>query len=221
MGNILVRMGVVIGALLVVQVGLAYVFHLRNPEVVPLPPHALETFPMLVKTESTGDWSGKDQKLDNEQFNYAQLDDDVSRLYTNRDNRTLSVLLGVYSSTAIGLYHNPFNCYNTHGFTLKDNIRKRLDTARPNSEISLSTWEREGQKYVVGFWYEVGDHTMFERDDLPGAQWAMRGRSKWPVTFKVLIQAPAAGDIDQARADVLEMAAAVREWLGKIQPPAD
>jgi len=214
-------MGVVLGALICVQVGLRYVLQLQNPEVVPLPPHTLESLPRVIKTESTGDWTGKDEKLKDEEFNYAQLDDDVSRIYTNRDNRTLSVLVGLYQSTATGVYHNPFNCYNSHGFTLRDDIRKRLECSRPNSEISLSTWEREGQKCVVGFWYEVGDHTLFERDDLLGTQWAMRGKSKWPVTFKVLIQASAAGDPDQARVDVLEMAKEIREWLGTIRQPID
>jgi hypothetical protein len=221
MGNILVRIGVVIGVLVGVQAGFLYVLHLRNPTVVqPLRP--LESFDKVVRAESTGDWVGKDQKLDDQEFNYAQLDADLSRVYTNRDNRSMSVLIGVYSSPAIGLYHNPFNCYDTHGFVLKNQVRKPLQAAnRPDTEISLTTWEQKGQKYAIAFWYEVGNYTMFERQDLLATQWAMRGKSKWPVMFKVLIQAPAGDSIDQAKVDVLEMAKAVREWLGTVEPPAE
>jgi hypothetical protein len=220
MGNILVRMGVVIGVLVGVKGWLWYTLHLReNPTVVqPLKP--LDSFSKVVHTESSGDWVGKDQKLDDQEFNYAQLDSDVSRIYTNGANRSMSVLLGIYSSPAIGLYHNPFNCYETHGFNLKTQIRKPLKAAnRPDTDISVTTWDKEGQRYVVAFWYEVGDYTMFERQDLLSTQWAMRGKSKWPVMFKVLIQA--SGQTDQATVDVLEMAKSVREWLGTVQPPTD
>ena len=212
MGNILVRMGVVIGVLVGVQAGFLYVLHLRNPAVVP-PLKALESFPETVRTESAGDWVGKDQKLDDQEFNYAQLDSDISRVYTNGAGRSMSLLLGVYNRPAIGLYHNPFNCYDTHGFTLKSQIRKPLQAAnRPDTEISITTWEKDRQTYVVAFWYEVGDYTMFERQDLLPTQWAMRGKSKWPVMFKTLIQA--LGDPDQAKVDVLEMAKSVANGWG-------
>ncbi len=96
---------------------------------------------------------------------------------------------------------------------------------RPDSELSLSTWDKEkdGTKHVVAFWYELGDHTLFERDDLApwkGTLWSMYGKPKWPVMFKVLIEASGA-DTDQAKADVLEMARSVREWLGTVQPKLD
>jgi hypothetical protein len=158
--------------------------------------------------------------MDKQEFNYAQLDGYISRVYTNGQKRSMSLLIGLYNSPATGLYHNPFNCYDTHGFVLKNQIRKPLQAAnRPDTEISVATWEKEGQKYVVAFWYEVGDYTMFERQDLWPTLWAMHGKSKWPVTFKVLIQA--SGDPDQAKVDVLELAKSVREWLGTVEPPTD
>ena len=163
--------------------------------------------------------------MPNEEFNYAQLDSYVSRVYTNRDNRAMTVLLGIYKIPTNGLYHNPFNCYDSHGFTLKQKERRPLTApGRPDSEVSLSTWdkEKEGQ-YVVAHWYELGDYTLFERDDLAPWKptlWAMAGKQKWPVMYKVLIQA-SGSDTDQAKADVLEMAKSVREWLGTVQPKID
>ncbi len=220
MGNILVRMGVVICVLLGVKAVLWQTTHLRdNPTVVP-PLKPLESFPATVHTENAGDWVGKDQKLDELQFNYAQLETDISRIYTNGAGRSMSLLLGIYNSPAIGLYHNPFNCYDANGYVLKSQIRKPLQAAnRPDTDISVSTWDKDGQRCVIAYWYEVGDHTMYERGDLLSTQWAMRGKSKWPVTFKVLLHA--SGPTDQATVDVLEMAKAVREWLGTVEPHID
>src|SRR5438105_936964 len=110
MGNIFVRMGVVIVILLGVKSTLWYTLHLRENPTVIQPLKSLDKFPLTVRTESTGDWVGKDQKLDDQEFNYAQLDSYNSRIYTNGINRTMSVLMGIYNSPAIGLYHNPFNC---------------------------------------------------------------------------------------------------------------
>jgi EpsI family protein len=221
MGNILIRIGVVAGVLVATQLGYVYVFGLTNPQVVP-PSKALDSFPLKLRTESTGEWVGKDEKLDDQEFNYAQLDNYVSRVYANRDNRTISLLLGQYNRPSSGLYHNPFNCYHTHGFALKeDGFRPLTASNRPDTKLSMSTWEKEGRRFVVVYWYELGDHTMFERDDLApwkSTLWAMRGKPKWPAMFKVLIQAPATGDLDQAKADVLDMAKVVREWLGTAQP---
>ena len=224
MSNIIVRMGLVIGVLVAVQLGFQYVLHLQNPVVVdPLKP--LDSFPHVVRNETTGEWTGKDEKMPDEEFNYAQLDSDVSRIYTNRDNRTMSVLLGIYRIPSNGLYHNPFNCYETHGFTLKQREHRPLTAPnRPDSELSLSTWEKKGQMHVVAFWYELGDHPLFERATISApwksTLWAMAGKPKWPVMFKVLIES-SGGDPDQAKADVLEMAKSVREWLGTVQPKLD
>jgi len=215
-------MGIVVGVLIAVQLGISYAFQLRNPTVVQ-PTKPLQSFPLVVKTEKS-DWTGKDEELDKEVFDFAQLDAEISRVYTNGDNRTLSLLLGAYNSPATGLYHSPFNCYDRHGFNLKQRGRQMLQAPnRPDTELSLSTWEKGGQTYVVGFWYELGDHTLYERDDMAPWKptvWKMAGKSKWPVTFKVLIQS-SGGDPDQAIADVMDMAKVVREWLGTTQPSMD
>ena len=51
---------------------------------------------------------------------------------------------------------------------------------------------------IVAYWYEVGDYTMYERQDLLGTQWAMFGKTKWPVMFKVLLEMPA-DEADQSK----------------------
>ena len=93
---------------------------------------------------------------------------------------------------------------------------------RPDTKISVTTWERNktSEKVIVAYWYEVGDYTMYERQDLLNTQWAMSGKTKWPVMFKVLLEMPA-GDSEDTESDILSMAQFAREWLGTIQPELD
>jgi hypothetical protein len=114
------------------------------------------------------------------------------------------------------------NCYHTQGFTLIGEVEMHplKVSNRPDTEISVSTWVRINEKVIVAYWYEVGDNTMFERHDLPKTQWAMFGKTKWPVMFKVLLEMPA-GETEQSKAELLNMAQSVREWLGRVQPVVD
>ena len=55
---------------------------------------------------------------------------------------------------------------------------------------------------------------MFERQDLLSTQFAMRGKSKWPVMFKGAHRRVRRRTPKQAKADALEMAKYARQWLG-------
>ena len=240
MGNIMVRMGVVIGILVAVQLGFLYVGHLAHPVIVePRQPidgkdqdgkylyvkdkdgkDARAGFPEKVATAS-GPWVGTDAELDKRTFDEAEVDVAVSRVYS-REGHNLKFLLAEYRSPRAGLYHNPMNCYYTQGFTQIGRVKMEPLTVpdRPDATISLTTWERKGEKVLVAYWYEVGDYTMFERQDLLPTQWKMRGKSKWPAMFKVLLEIPA-GDTEQATKDLMSMAQAVRGWLGHVYDGPD
>ena len=160
-------------------------------------------------------------KLDDRSFNEAEVSSAVSRVYT-KENRAIKFLLCEYKDPSRGLYHNPMNCYHSQGFTLMGDA-ERLPLAaanRPDTELSVSTWTRNSEKVVVAYWYEVGDNTVFERHDLLDLQWAMRGKAHWPPMFKVLLESPAS-DTEQAKAELLDMARFVRQWLGEAQAAAN
>jgi EpsI family protein len=224
MGNIMVRMGVVIGTLLTVQAGFWYVGLMTHPNVVE-PARSLEEFPMEVALES-GTWKGQTAKLDEQTFYYTEADFAVSRVYF-KDGRRLSFLLAEYNNPRAGLYHNPMNCYNSQGFTLVSGVEMRPLKARnrPETKVSLATWERKNvavsEKVMVVYWYEVGDYTMYERHDLLKTQWAMRGKRQWPVMFKVLLEMPVGESVSKTETDILNMAEYTREWLASAQPKLD
>lgn len=223
MGNIMFRMGLVITILVGVQLGFMYLGRLGNPEVIELQ-QPLTAFPLSVRTPVSGTWEGKAVTLDERQFNESQVDVAVTRAYTNREGRLLKFLLAEYKQPSTGLYHNPMNCYRANGFAQLERVRRPLKTAnRPDTEVDLTTWDKGGERVLVAYWYEVGDHTLFERQDLLPTQWAMFGKTQWPVMLKVLLEVPVkdTGDLVNAQTDIMEMAQVVREWLGMIKPALD
>jgi hypothetical protein len=217
MGNIMVRMGVVIGIILAVQGGFWYVGHMSHPAIVE-GQQPLENFPKTFSSEK-GAWHGVDAKLDDRTWNESEVDGAVSRFYAKDGiDRKLTFLLAEYKSPRSGLYHNPMNCYRTHGFTQIGSARFRPLEAdgRPATRISLTTWtSKEGGKVLVAYWYEVGDlDTMFERGDLLKTQWKMFGKTKWPVMYKVLLEMPT-DNAGTSTDEIMEMAREVRQWLGR------
>ena len=220
MGNIMVRMGMVIAIVIGVQMGFLYVGHLKHPEIVE-PPRPIEDFPMVVNTAAAGTWEGKDAKLPEREFNESEVSKAVSRTYTNREGQSMSFLLAEYLSPSVGLYHNPMNCYHTHGFVLAGSESRPLKAANcPDIDIRITTWVQTGKKVIVAYWYEVGDYSMYERWDLWRTQWGLFGRTKWPVMFKVLLEMPVV-DAEQSKTELLDMAQYVREWLGNNRPVID
>jgi hypothetical protein len=229
MGNIMVRMGVVIGVLISVQIGFSLLGRLGHPPMIG-PQQAIESFPMVVNLGDQGTWQGKATELDSRTFSASQVDSAVSRIYTKEggEGRKLSFFLAEYTSPNTGLYHNPMNCYRTAEFSQVGSVDwTRLEAPnRPDTQISLTTWksDKTGEKVIVAYWYEVGDYTMFERGDLLKTQWAMLGKSKWPIMFKVLLEMPANDTTgSDPSTELLGMARFVREWLGKdsVRPVVD
>jgi len=213
------RYGAAIEMLVVVQVVFFWVGHMAHPTVVE-PQRPLESFPMVVNIPAMGAWEGKDAKLDERSFNESEADIAVSRIYT-KEGRGIKLLLAEYQSPRAGLYHNPMNCYHTQGFTLGHKDMQPLKAAnRPDTDVSVSTWTRNSEKVIVAYWYEIGDQTLYERQDLLKTQWAMAGKTKWPVMFKVLLEMPADAP-DQSKTEILDMAQVIREWLGYVQPVLD
>ena len=145
MGNIMVRMGVVIGILAAVQLGFLYVGRLSHPEVVE-PQEPLSSFPLVVSTPETGTWEGKATELDKKIFDEAEVSVAVQRLYA-KEGRSLNFFLAEYKEPSKGLYHNPMNCYRSQGFTQVGAEEKRPLTAanRPDTVINVTTWTRKNE----------------------------------------------------------------------------
>ena len=92
-----------------------------------------------------------------------------------------------------------------------ESVQVSNDLAIP---VKFMLWEREGESIVVACWYQLGGHVLYERFDMAGVRWAMRGQPTWPVLTKVMLQIPAA-DLDDARTTLLGFTEQVVKWLNQ------
>jgi EpsI family protein len=177
---------------------------------VKLPARGIDTIPMQF-----GGWQGTPEELEAKIFVNTGARDVITRKYLDRHGHRIAAFVALCTSSQ-GLYHSPTNCYRTQGWNLLEISRPVLKTkTRPDTPVSLSAWEKEGDRIYVLYWYELGDHTLFERSDMLTVRWAMLGKRVWPPMYKVLLQT-SAPDADTAKAWLFELAASLRTELSQL-----
>ena len=100
MGNIMVRMGVVIGVLAAMQLGFFYVGHVAHPAIVE-PQRPLEEFPLVVTRRQREPGKERTRNWTIEASMSPQADVAVSRIYT-KEGHILKFLLAEYGSRRSG-----------------------------------------------------------------------------------------------------------------------
>ncbi|MGA2618512.1 MAG: exosortase C-terminal domain/associated protein EpsI [Thermoguttaceae bacterium] len=204
-----VRLAMVAALVVLFEIGAHLAPTLFRPKEVDMPAAGLETI-----ARRFGSWSGTDEELGSEQFTRSEAQQAVARKYRDLMGRQISFLAALYANPAQGLYHSPTNCYRSNGWTrLSQQLVTFATKGRPEITASLSTWEKTGDRVLVLYWYELGDHILFERGDLFPVQLSMVGRKRWPPMYKVLLETPASGS---AQAQLLEFAGFVRESIGAL-----
>jgi hypothetical protein len=93
-----------------------------------------EELPMVL-----GDWEGEDIKMDDLQFQYAQLTGYLQRQYHNRATGDLATVLLVWGRPNPITVHTPDQCYTAAGF--------KLEGGKTRKEIEL-----EGSGTKCEFW---------------------------------------------------------------------
>jgi EpsI family protein len=205
------RLGILIMLVSVVHGGFVALRAGTQPAEVLIPaPPGIHKLPLTL-----GVWRGEEGHLDPKLFVGAEAYDVVSRIYTDREGHTVSVLFALYVDPGAGVYHTPMNCYQSNGWTNRDQMRLPLQTPnRPEIPVSLSTWESKEDRVVVLYWYEMGEHTLFDRWDWGTVRIQLRGQKTWPPMYKVLLQTSAKDSKDRAR--LLDVAGSIRKWLGEL-----
>jgi EpsI family protein len=191
-----------------------------------LGPH--ETLPPLKKlTEFPGSfdsWASEDEPMDSELYANTGADDAFRRRYHDTSGHVVSFFMAQYSEFQTGLYHNPFNCYRTSGFTNLSSSKVSISSSkRPAVDVSVSIWEQKGEKCMVMYWYEVADQMAFERLDRLTLQKAFWGKGKLPPMYKTLMQMsiPAGSKPEDAQATMVYLAGKVRDFLAEASPPME
>lgn len=163
-----------------------------------------------------GPWHGEDTEMDPKIAVATGADAIVNRVYRDEREHAVSVHTAMFLNPVEGIYHSPLNCYRASGWTKLTEARENVKVAEDLSiAVSLTTWEKEGEKIQVVYWFQLGQHILYDRFDLgTNVRWSMRGQATWPVLVKVMIQLPLT-DPDDAKAAGLGFAQQFAGWLNQ------
>jgi len=210
MNNLAMRVYAVAGIVLVVSgVGKFLQLAVEPPEVEK-PKWSLRDLPIQL-----GGWHGEDTELDPKLVVATGADVIVNRVYRDEAGHGVSMHTATFLDPAEGIYHNPLNCYFASGWRKIDSARENVKVAEDLSiPVSLTTWEKEGEKILVMYWFQLGQHVLYERFDLGKIRWGMRGRPTWPVLVKVMAQISMA-DAEETKTAGLGFVRQFAEWLNQ------
>ena len=153
------------------------------PEVV-LPRWTFGELPLQID-----DWRGTPTEMDPEIAVVTGADRIVNREYKDDRGHAISMHTAMFKSLTAGFTHSPMNCYRAQGWQLIKVTEANLPiTDAVTIPVSLSTWDKDGERVLVVYWYQLGEHVLFGRWDLGWVRWALRGQPKWPALIKVMLQ---------------------------------
>ncbi|MEN6451576.1 MAG: exosortase C-terminal domain/associated protein EpsI [Thermoguttaceae bacterium] len=180
---------------------------LLKPSEVVLPRWTFNEMP-----KQWGDWRGSPGEWDPQIAVTTGADRIVNLVYRDDRGHVVPLHTAMFTSMEGGVYHNPFNCYSSHGWQEMKRSEEKLHLHDGRTmKVSLSTWDRAGERKLVVYWYQVGDQVLFGRGNLGALRWSMRGHPRWPAMIKVLMEI-SAPDQEDAKLAILSLAEFVANW---------
>lgn len=167
-------------------------------------------------------WTGEPMEMDARLFRATHAEEVVSRLYRNKADKHVTVHGAVFGTAPRNLPHPPTICYPASGWTtIKSDGELVLNEADGEPiTVRTLTFDMEGSRILVAFWYQFGDHVIVNNPGLRSARVALRdsGVEAWPALVKVMLQTPIRKP-ERAEARMKEFASLVHTWTKDIQQP--
>jgi PHD/YefM family antitoxin component YafN of YafNO toxin-antitoxin module len=141
----------------------------------------------------------------------------IDRVYRNSPDAAteISAHLAVFSDWNRGIYHHPFTAYRANGWTLLNQTRESVSAAHGRSvPVSLSEWESKSRGVLVLFWYQLGDHVLFERSELDELRAELPNQERPPRLVKVLLQIGGSRTVVN-KAALEQLAGETAKWLDR------
>ena len=183
-----------------------------KPPSVKLPERDFRKMPMQFAK-----WQGEDVPMDPEITRAIGADVVVDRAYRDDQGHVVSLHTALFANPDEGVYHSPINCYRANGWEKLDDTRLQLQVTEESSiPVSLTSWKSEGERILVMYWYQLGEHIIFDRWGLGGVRLEMRGKETWPALCKVLVQTSAADP--EANNRIQSIAKYVYQWINEPLP---
>ena len=209
MANTAIRLLIASGLVVLLYLGTSLV---RSGKAVigELPERDFQEMPLQF-----GPWRGEEVELDPRVFMRTGADIVVDRAYRDDTPHPVSVHVALFRDPDVGIFHSPMNCYRVNGWQVEEGARVELQVADNSSiPVSLTTWKREGERILVMYWYQLGEHVVFDRWDLGKVRLKMAGGKTWPALIKVLMQT-SAPDLEEAEVRMRGLAAHVHNWVSE------
>ena len=177
-------------------------------EVQPLK-QGLESIPVEL-----GGYTGTDQPIDPEVSVVLNAGTTANRTYVRPDGTTLLLHASGWvrpGNVADVAPHNPKVCYVGAGWKILEERNIELNSTTGKLPMCVLFLERDTERCVIGFWYQMGDKTFTTTKEARQIHRQLWGSKKWPATLKFLIQTQAQG-IDAALPRIEEFALIVHQW---------
>jgi EpsI family protein len=160
-----------------------------------------------------GKWRGESVKLDPQIALATGAQVIVDRAYRDDAGHVVSVHTAMFDDPANGVIHSPLVCYLAAGWEKLGESRSKLQISdNLTIPVNVSKWAHEGDKVLVVYWYQLGEHVLFGRWDLGvKVRWSLAGKPKWPALIKVMLQIPATEGEDP-KSTVLSFAEEIAKW---------
>jgi len=164
-----------------------------------------------------GEWRGRDVPLQESVVRAADVDDHISRIYSNSGQTTpLNVFIALGRRARDLMPHRPEVCYPGAGFTLRGRaVEKHLLSDGNVLEATIYTFGRGdfgGSPLVVSNFFIVDGEVCRDVSLLRSRAW--RGQSA--IRYMVQVQLVAAADSEDNSITVL---AAMKNFTNRLVPP--
>ncbi len=131
-------------------------FGIKNKDVPPLKP--LSSFPTKI-----GEWNGSVSHFDKKIYEILGVDDSFLCNYKNRNNQTLQLYIGYYSSQREGdLIHSPKNCMPGAGWNIVKSSIITIDVPNqgPKKVIEMAL-NKANEKMIMLYWFQSRGRTIY------------------------------------------------------------
>ena len=158
-----------------------------------------------------GEWTSEDAPLEDNVVQDVGALKMIRRTFVNPAGYRLAVVLATFPTGEPILPHPPDLCYAGAGWTVLGDAWQKDDRDRP---YKLLTGERDRQKVLVSYWYQLRRNVVSNRNELRRELQQLRWkRQAWPPMVKVLIHAPVALSEPEAKSASEDLGAAIYEWV--------
>jgi hypothetical protein len=142
----------------------------------------------------------------------------VERYYRDETGHEINVHTAIFDKPDEGIRHSPINCYRSNGHQKISESMLDLQIGEDKTvEVNYSVWEKDGQRYSVLFWYQLGDDFLFDRIQMGGLHWKLGGRSTWPAMIKVLMSTTVGDDVESDKYRLRSLAERVGRWIAEAE----